>query len=125
MRNVLLVNDHLEILNRTAIMLEQLGWEVYVATTETLAFESCCARRPNFVIVDVEMSGGAGFESISTTRKLFPDLFVVAVTRGGHKELWPKVATACGANRYIVGPVSSPKLIATIDSGLADELIYQ
>lgn len=124
MRNVLLVNDHLEILNRTAIMLEQLGWEVYVATTEELAFESCCARRPTFVIVDVEMNGGAGFESISTTRRLFPDLFLVAVTRGGHKEIWPKVATACGANRYIVGPVSSPQLIATIDSGLADRLIY-
>lgn len=124
MRNVLLVNDHLEILNRTATMLEQMAWEVYVATTETLAFESCCARRPTFVIVDVEMSGGAGFESIATARRLFPDLFVVAVTRGAHEELWPKVATACGANRYIVGPVSSAQLIATIDSGLADELIY-
>lgn len=123
MRNVLLVNDHEEILNRTAIMLEQLGWEVYVATTETLAFESCCARRPTFVIVDVEMCGGAGFESISTTRRLFPDLFVVAVTRGGHEELWPKVAAACGANRYVIGPVSSPKLISTIDSGVADKLI--
>lgn len=123
MNRVLLVNDDDEICNRTATMLVDMGWDVYVANREELVFESSVARRPEMLVADIEMDAGVGFEAIATARSLFPSLFIVAVTRGGDKEIWPRVAEVCGANAYIVGPVSGSKLKEVIDVGLQKGLI--
>lgn len=123
MNRILLVNDNDDVLNRTAAMLEDMGWEVYVADSEHLVFESIVAYRPTMLISDVEMTGGVGFECISTARRLFDDLFIVAVTRGGHEDLWPKISKVCGANRYLVGPVSPLQLIEAFAIALKDGFI--
>jgi len=104
-------------------MLEVLGWEVYVASSEDEVFEFIVACRPAFVVVDIEMTGGAGFEAIATARSLFSDLFVIAFTRGGNHQLWPEMAKGLGANHYVVGPVSASKLTEAIDAGVADGLV--
>jgi len=123
MNRVLLVNDDNEIRDRNASMLEVLGWEVYVASTEEEVFEFIVACRPAFVVVDIEMTGGAGFESIATARGLFSDLFVIAFTRGGNRQLWPEMAKGRGANDYLVGPVSGSKLKEAIDAAVANGLV--
>lgn len=120
MDKALLVNDDEQITERIASMLELFGYEVHVATSETLAARSCVAFRPDVVIVDIEMEGGIGFESIAAARRSSQDALVVAITRGTHKEIWPKVAQVCGARGYVVGPVSSSKLMAAIELGRID-----
>ena len=123
MNRLLLVNDVKHLADRTAVMLEGMGWEVYIASEDRFVFEFCVARRPSLLITDIEMSGCQGFESVTTARSLFPDLFIVAVTRGRHEEIWPKVAEFCGANRYIVGPVSSAQLSEVINGGIEEGLL--
>ena len=123
MNQVLLVNDEDEICSRTATTLVDMGWDVYVADKEELVFESTVARRPMMLVADIEMDAGVGFEAIATARSLFPSLFIVAVTRGGDKEIWPRVAEACGANSYVAGPVSASKLQEAIDAGIEKGLI--
>ncbi|MGI9237300.1 MAG: response regulator [Woeseiaceae bacterium] len=118
MNQLLLVNDDDDIRNRTAAMIIDLGWEVYVADGEDKVFESIVARRPDLMIVDIEIECGGGYEAISTARRLFPDLFIIAVTRGGHKSLWLEAVCQCGANIYVVGPVSKSKLAGAINFGL-------
>ncbi len=123
MNRVLLVNDNDDICNRTATMLIDLGWDVFVADKEELVFESSIARRPQMLVADIEMNGGIGFEAIATARSLFPSLFIVAVTRGGDKDIWPRVAEVCGANSYIAGPVSASKLQEAIEAGIEKGLV--
>lgn len=123
MNRVLLVNDKDEVCNRTATMLVDMGWDVYVANKEELVFESSVARRPAMLIADLEMEAGVGFEAIATARSLFNSLFIVAVTRGADKEIWPQVAGVCGANSYIAGPVSAAKLQEAIDAGIEKGLV--
>lgn len=123
MNRVLLVNDSDEICNRTATMLVDMGWDVYVASTEELVSQSSVARRPTMLVADIEMEGGTGFEAIATARSLFASLFIVAVTRGSDKEVWPRVAEVCGANSYVAGPVSATKLQEAIDAGVEKGLI--
>ena len=123
MNQVLLVNDNDEICSRTATMLVDMGWDVYVADKEELVFESTVARRPTMLIADIEMDAGVGFEAIATARSLFPSLFIVAVTRGCDKEIWPRVAEVCGANSYVAGPVSASKLQDAIDAGIEKGLV--
>lgn len=125
MKQVLLINDNDVIRKRTAAMLHEMGWEVWVADKDEDIFESLVARRPTMIIVDIEMQGGTGFEAISTARRLYSSLFIVAATRGAceSEELWKKVADACGASDYIAGPVSPTKLKATIQTGIDEHQI--
>ncbi len=123
MNRVLIVNDDDEICNRTATMLVDMGWDVYVANREEIVFESSVARRPQMLIADIEMEAGVGFEAIATARSLFPSLFIVAVTRGSDKEIWPRVAEVCGANSYVAGPVSASKLEEAIAAGIEKGLV--
>ena len=118
MNRVLLVNDDDNARDRTAAMLVDMAWDVYVATDEDMAYESLLERRPDMLIADVEMDCGAGFNTISRARRLCDDLFIVAVTRGANRSLWTESAIACGANIYIIGPVSSSTLAAAISTGL-------
>ncbi len=116
MKKVLLVSDDQVIIDRTAAMLEDFGCEVYIATTEHLASSSCTALRPDTAVVDVEMRGGCGFQSISAIHRLGTGVLLIAVTRGDHKDIWPKVAESCGAAKYIAGPVSASKLVNAMTS---------
>ena len=102
-----------------------MGWETHVATTTELVSEVCKTQPPPLIVSDVEMEGGRGFESIAVARNKCSTSFIVAVTRGDNKDLWEKVATVCGANEFVVGPVSLPGLSAAINNGIAAGLVEE
>ena len=120
MNDVLLVNDNIVDWISTAVLLQDLGWEVYVANDDEVLFKSIVKRRPAMVIVDIEMEGGVGFKAILTARLLFKKLFIIAITRGDDEDIWAESATNCGANAYIVGPMSTDKLSAAIQTGIGN-----
>ena len=123
MKDVLLVNDNEQIMRQTAARLEAMGWDVYLAGSEKEVFESCVASKPSMVIVDVEMGGAAAFDCIGTARVLYPDLFIVAITRSRTDKLWPGAVAVCGANRFVDGPITSSVLSRVIESGHSQGLI--
>jgi DNA-binding response OmpR family regulator len=119
MTRVLLLNDNESIMDKTARLLEDMGWEVHSASSRKTALWKCVARRPRMVIIDIEMRGGAGLESISTIRRTDKSLFILAATRGSRDKTLLKVAKICGANDHVIGPVSAAKLFAAIEAGRA------
>lgn len=123
MKQTLLVSDDQDHLDKKARILESMGWETHVATTTELVSEVCKSHLPSLIVADVEMEGGRGFESIAVARNKCSTSFIVAVTRGDNKDLWEKVAVVCGANEYVVGPVSAPKLSAAIGNGITAGLV--
>ena len=119
MREVLLVNDDEEISQQLGDELETAGWAVYLASSEKEVFQYCVSSRPAMVVVDMEMGAASAFDCIGTTRGLYPDLFIVAVTRGGKDRLWPGAAAVCGASEFVDGPVPSQKLAEILENGLS------
>lgn len=119
MGRVLLVSDNASIMDRTAAMLEDMGWEVYTGSSREAALSICVARRPSLAVVDIEMRGGVGLEAISMLRRSDKEMLILAVTRGRHDEILLKVAEVCGANHYVTGPVSARKLSAAIEADLS------
>ncbi len=117
MRRVLLINDYSPIMERTAGMLDDMGWEVGIATSQETALWTFNNRRPNLVVVDIEMRGGVGHEIISRIRRTDKKLFILAVTRSSPADTLLKVAAVCGANHHVIGPVSQAKLCAAIEAG--------
>lgn len=123
MNLVLLVNDHNAVSDRTASILSEMGWEVRVADTDDLAFEAMVAFRPTLLIVDIEMRRGSGFKSITMARRLCDQTYILAVSRGDHQDVWADAARICGANDYVIGPISAAKLDAAIREGVEQGIV--
>ena len=113
---VLLLNDNESIMSGTAEILENMGWQTDVTASRMDAFHSCLSRRPNLVIVDIEMQDGIGLKAISMLRRTNERLFILAVTRGSHDDKLLEVAKVCGADQLLIGPVSATKLSAAIEA---------
>ncbi|MGI9220480.1 MAG: response regulator [Woeseiaceae bacterium] len=125
MNKAILASDHLDSSDRTAMILGQLGWEVYVVAAEKLLDEHLRNDEPALMLVDIEMDKGSGFDLILKARRRFADLFIIAATRGSDRDLWPGLAKMCGADRYMVGPVCRSKLVSEIESGVANSCFMQ
>lgn len=119
MNKAMLASDDATVCDRTATMLTELGWDVYVISAEELLDTSLSVQEPQLVLVDIEMHGGIGFDLILKARRRFANVFIIAATRGGDRDLWPGLVDMCGADRYMVGPVSKSKLASQIEMAVA------
>jgi DNA-binding response OmpR family regulator len=106
----MLASDDANTCDRTATMLTELGWDVYVISAQELLDNNLSVQEPQLMLVDIEIRNGVGFDLILKARRRFADVFIIAATRGGDKDLWPGLVDMCGADRYMVGPVSKSKL---------------
>lgn len=122
MCKVLFVSDDATMAAKIINMLETMRLEVIVATSEFEVTRACTVANPQIVIADIETAGGVGFESIAAARRLAREACIIAVSRDDHADLWPKVAKACGADDYIVGPLSIVSLATAIESCLSSPL---
>lgn len=115
MNKAMLVNDDVNVCDRTATMLTELGWDVFVVSTETLLNNLGKIEVPDLVLVDVEMKNAVGFDLLLRARRRFANAFIIGATRGSDRDLWPGLVDMCGADRYLVGPVSKTKLSQLIE----------
>jgi DNA-binding response OmpR family regulator len=115
----MLVNDDVNVCDRTATMLTILGWDVFVVAANELLNDHSKLQVPQLVLVDIEMRNGTGFDLILKARRRFKDAFIIAATRGSDRDLWPGLIDMCGADRYLVGPVSKTKLVKQIDAAVS------
>ena len=125
MNNAMLASDDANICDRTATMLTSLGWEVYVISAEELLHDNLSVEVPQLILVDIEMKNGVGFDLILRARRRFPDAFIIAATRGGDRDLWPGLVDMCGADRYLVGPVSKSKIAGQIDVAMSRGQLHE
>jgi CheY-like chemotaxis protein len=58
MKQTLLVSDDQGHMDRTARILESMGWKTCVATTTELVSEVVAMHRPSLIVADIEMEGG-------------------------------------------------------------------
>ncbi|MDH5234713.1 MAG: EAL domain-containing response regulator [Gemmatimonadota bacterium] len=121
-RRVLFVDDDVDVLRTSALILERAGFDVATATNGADALEAldAAARKgrdgtPPFSVVvsDILMEGMSGLDLLRAVRLRFPDLPVVMVTGG------PTIATAIeamneGAHRYLMKPVPTAQLVGTV-----------
>ena len=113
-RLILLISDCDAEIENVRDLLTHLGFEVYVADSPEEASRFCELRRPAAIIADIEMAEGKGFSAVSAVRKTVYDCYVVASTRGQNEVLWPILSDVCGADDYVVGPLTVDKLTTTL-----------
>jgi len=118
---VILVNDEQDILQVVADRLEWLGLDVTMATSgdECLARLAECV--PDLVLLDVQMPGTDGIETLTILQQEVPDLPVVMLSASAHPGIAER-ALELGAQDFLVKPFDPILLKRTVFKALGREL---
>lgn len=113
---VMVVDDSVTVRKVTTRLLERQGMDVMVAKDGVEAVAMLQERRPDIMLLDIEMPRMDGFEVARQVRhdedtNELPIVMISSRTGGKHQER----ATALGVNRFLGKPFQEAELISTIE----------
>ena len=123
-RCVMVVDDSVTVRKVTSRLLERQGMDVLVAKDGVEAVAMLQERRPDIMLLDIEMPRMDGFEVARQVRhdERLNDLPIVMISsRTGEKH--KEHAGALGVNKFLGKPFQENELLATIDELVADDVI--
>ncbi len=114
---ILIVDDEPNILTSVRRALEVEGYRAVVAGNGLLALEKATREGPDLVLLDVVMPELDGLETLRRLKELRPELPVVMMSGNATIETAVR-ATKLGAFDFVEKPLSSEKILITIENGL-------
>lgn len=115
-QRVLVVEDNLDTLRSTTLLLREMGHEVDYAINGYAALEAARRFKPHVIILDLGLPGMDGFEFCRKLKKeeALKAVRVIAVTGYGQAEYRARSREA-GCDVHLVKPVSPAVLQAVIE----------
>ncbi len=114
---VLWVDDEIELLKAHIIFLEKKEYEVLTATNGQDALELCRERVFDLVILDENMPGLSGLETLSQIKEMYPTMPVVMVTKSEEEHLMD-MAIGSKIADYLIKPVNPLQILMTLKKHL-------
>ena len=109
-RRILVVDDDLEVLESTSLVLRSEGADVVEAADGNTAVSYFTAQELDAVVLDMMLPGRSGFLVLEKIRETSPDIPVVMVTANqGHRHL--DFAQGLGVSAYLLKPVPLTRLM--------------
>jgi len=113
--NVLVVDDSLIIRRNISNILEELGHTVVSeATNGQEAITMYKEYKPDVVTMDITMPDMNGIDALELIRDFSPDVKIIMMTAHGQEDMVIKAIKA-GAKAYILKPVTSIKVVESIN----------
>ncbi|MEA1997031.1 MAG: bifunctional response regulator/alkaline phosphatase family protein [Gemmatimonadota bacterium] len=110
-RNILWVDDEIELLKSQILFLEQKGYLVETATNGDDALEMLRTGQVDLVLLDEQMPGKRGIETVGDIRKIDPHVPVVMVTKSEEEHLMDQ-AIGQRVDDYLVKPVNPNQVLS-------------
>jgi DNA-binding response OmpR family regulator len=114
---ILLVDDEPALLDMYTDFLTEQHYEVRTATDGETAIKTIGEWEPDIVLLDIQMPGPSGVESLATIRALAPDVKVIMVSGISDTDL-ARRALAYGAFDYVTKPVDLEYLGRSVGAAL-------
>lgn len=119
MKKILLIEDHDEIRENTAEILQMAGYEVYAAENGKVGIELAKNHKPSLVLCDIMMPVLDGYSVLHLFRrnadlKHIPFVFLTAKSERSDQ----RKAMEMGADDYLTKPFTEIELLAAIESRL-------
>jgi DNA-binding NtrC family response regulator len=114
---VLLVDDEKEFVIHLAERLEFRGLEVETASDGESALQLIKDKNPNVMVLDLQMPGMSGIETLKQAKKISPDLQVIMLTGYGTIETATE-GKEYGALEYLIKPCDTVKLYTLIEEAM-------
>lgn len=119
---ILVVDDEVDTLNLTRIVLETEGYEVETAKDCKEAFDKIVEGKPDMILLDIRLPGMNGFEMCRQLKSQMEtkSIPIVMFTASGSKRI-KKEVHEIGANGFLLKPFNIDKLIEVVKTHLGDK----
>ena len=114
---LLWVDDEIEQLKAHLLFLEKKGYEVVTVSNGTDAIEECQQRSFDLVLLDEQMPGLSGLETLQRIKELQPALPVVMVTKSEEENIMEQAIGQKIAD-YLIKPVNPNQILLTLKKNI-------
>ena len=114
---LLWVDDEIEQLKAHLLFLEKKGYEVVTVSNGTDAIDQCQARSFDLVLLDEQMPGLSGLETLQRIKQLQPALPVVMVTKREEENIMEQAIGQKIAD-YLIKPVNPNQILLTLKKNI-------
>jgi two-component system response regulator HydG len=119
---VLVIDDHVEMVELLADQLRDLSYDVEVSTDGATALKLAERRLPDVVITDLRMRGTDGFDVLAGIKKLDPTVPVLIMTAFGAVDTAVE-AIRLGASHYFTKPFKLDEVVLWVERALEDRTL--
>ena len=110
---ILWADDEIDLLKPHILFLEEKGYTVNAVCSGTDALEELEASQPDLVLLDEQMPGLTGLDTLRTIKERWPAVPVVMVTKSEEEHVMED-ALGGRISDYLVKPVSPSQLLLTV-----------
>ncbi len=114
---LLWVDDEIEQLKAHLLFLEKKGYEVVTVSNGTDAIDQCQERSFDLVLLDEQMPGLSGLETLQRIKQLQPALPVVMVTKSEEENIMEQAIGQKIAD-YLIKPVNPNQILLTLKKNI-------
>ena len=114
---LLWVDDEIEQLKAHIMFLEKKGYEVVTVSNGTDAVDLCQQRRFDLVLLDEQMPGISGLETLQKIKELQPSLPVVMVTKSEEENIMEQAIGQKIAD-YLIKPVNPNQILLALKKNI-------
>ena len=114
---VLIIDDEKVILDLTAIILKNRGYQVLTAQSAAEGMQVIAREHPDLVLLDYMMPQMDGCTALKEIRRRFPEAYVIMFTGKGSESIAVDLMKA-GAADYILKPFNNQDLVERIEQVL-------
>jgi DNA-binding response OmpR family regulator len=114
---LLWVDDEIEQLKAHLLFLEKKGYEVVTVSNGTDAIDLCQERNFDLVLLDEQMPGLSGLETLQKMKELQPSLPVVMVTKSEEEHIMEQAIGQKIAD-YLIKPVNPNQILLTLKKNI-------
>ncbi|MBR3615325.1 MAG: PglZ domain-containing protein [Bacteroidaceae bacterium] len=114
---LLWADDEIELLNAHIIFLQGKGYEVTKVTNGPDAIEACRCEAFDLILLDENMPGLTGLETLTTIKELHPATPVVMVTKSEEEDIMEQAIGSKIAD-YLIKPVNPHQILLALKKNI-------
>ena len=119
---LLWVDDEIEQLRAQRLFLESKGYDVMTVSNGTDAIDLCREHHFDLVLLDEQMPGLSGLETLQRIKEIHPTLPVVMVTKSEEEDIMNQAIGQKIAD-YLIKPVNPNQILLTLKKNIHREEI--
>ena len=114
---LLWVDDEIEQLRAHIMFLEKKGYEIVTVSNGTDAIDQCRQRNFDLVLLDEQMPGISGLETLRKLKEINPSITVVMVTKSEEENIMEQ-AIGQKIDDYLIKPVNPNQILLTLKKNI-------
>ena len=114
---LLWVDDEIELLKAHILFLQQKGYEVETVTNGHDALDRCALKTYDLILLDENMPGLTGLETLARIKELSPSTPVVMVTKSEEENIMDQAIGSKIAD-YLIKPVNPTQILLTLKKNI-------